>query len=52
MGTLGNMEMASAIFNGHAFTQYGPGQYTPELRRGAHGPEQHGPPQQRRGMGR
>jgi hypothetical protein len=27
--TQGAMELSSAIFNGHAFVPYGPGQYTP-----------------------
>lgn len=30
LGTQGQMELASAIFNGDAFVPYGPGQYTPE----------------------
>ena len=30
LGTQGSMEAASAIFNGHAFVPYGPGQYTPD----------------------
>lgn len=25
----GSMELSSALFNGHAFVPYGPGQYTP-----------------------
>ncbi len=29
LGTQGNMELASALFNGHGFVPYGPGQYTP-----------------------
>lgn len=29
LGTQGSMELASALFNGHAFVPYGPGQYTP-----------------------
>jgi len=29
LGTQGAMELASALFNGHAFVPYGPGQYTP-----------------------
>jgi len=29
LGTQGAMEMAQALFNGGAFTPYGPGQYTP-----------------------
>jgi hypothetical protein len=29
LGTQGSMEFASALFNGHAFVPYGPGQYTP-----------------------
>lgn len=36
LGTQGAMEMAQALFNGAAFTPYGPGQYspTPELDQG------------------
>ncbi len=30
LGTQGQMEMASAIFNGDGFVPYGPGQITPE----------------------
>jgi hypothetical protein len=29
LGTQGSMELASALFNGHGFVPYGPGQYTP-----------------------
>ncbi len=29
LGVQGQMEMASAIFNGSSFVPYGPGQYTP-----------------------
>ena len=29
LGTQGTMELASALFSGHAFVPYGPGQYTP-----------------------
>lgn len=29
LGTQGTMELASALFNGHGFVPYGPGQYTP-----------------------
>ncbi|MBI1347059.1 hypothetical protein GC163_12305 [bacterium] len=38
LGTQGAMEMAQALFNGAAFTPYGPGQYTPtpELDQGSH----------------
>ncbi len=36
LGTQGAMEMSQALFNGAAFTPYGPGQYTPtpELNQG------------------
>ena len=36
LGTQGSLEMAQALFNGAAFTPYGPGQYkqTPELDNG------------------
>ena len=30
LGTQGAMEIASALFNGHGFVPYGPGQYTHE----------------------
>ncbi|MBI1314927.1 hypothetical protein GC176_26845 [bacterium] len=30
LGVQGQMEMASALFNGDAFVPYGPGQITPE----------------------
>ena len=41
LGTQGAMELESALFNGHAFVPYGPGQYTPtpEHTTGIHGPE-------------
>jgi hypothetical protein len=29
LSTQGAMELASALFNGHGFVPYGPGQYTP-----------------------
>lgn len=29
LGTQGTMELASALFNGHGFVPYGPGQNTP-----------------------
>lgn len=35
MVTQGSMELASALFNGHAFVPYGPGQYTPQPDRSA-----------------
>jgi hypothetical protein len=42
LGTQGQMEFASALFNGNAFVPYGPGQYTP-----SHEPEhQHGQEQE------
>jgi hypothetical protein len=34
LGTQGAMELASALFNGHAFVPYGPGQYTPSQQQG------------------
>jgi hypothetical protein len=36
LGVQGQMELASAIFNGSAFVPYGPGQYTPSVE---HAPE-------------
>jgi hypothetical protein len=29
LGTQGSMEFASALYHGHGFVPYGPGQYTP-----------------------
>jgi hypothetical protein len=50
LGTQGAMEMAQALFNGAAFTPYGPGQYTPTPEMGQGSPEQEvqsvQPPQQ------
>jgi hypothetical protein len=37
LGVQGQMEMASAIFNGSAFVPYGPGQYTPDEKALDHG---------------
>lgn len=44
LGTQGAMEMAQALFNGAAFTPYGPGQYTPtpEVGQGSHEQEVQG----------
>ncbi len=41
LGTQGAMELASALFNGHGFVPYGPGQYTPtqEAGKDAHAAE-------------
>jgi hypothetical protein len=40
LGVQDQMELASALFNGHAFVPYGPGQYTPpEESVGVHGPQ-------------
>lgn len=52
LGTQGAMEMAQALFNGAAFTPYGPGQYTPtpEMDTGSQEQEvQRIEPQQERG---
>ncbi len=50
LGTQGAMETAQALFNGAAFTPYGPGQYTPtpELDKGSKEME----PQQQQGLDR
>jgi len=40
LGTQGAMEMAQALFNGAAFTPYGPGQYTPSTELNNGGQEQ------------
>ena len=50
LGTQGAMEMAQALFNGAAFTPYGPGQYTPtpEMEKGGQEAE---PQQQEREQG-
>jgi hypothetical protein len=45
LGAQGSMELASALFNEHAFVPYGPGQYTET-------PEQQQQPEQDRGMER
>ena len=37
LGVQGQMEAASAIFNGNAFVPYGPGQYTPSAETPGHG---------------
>ncbi len=39
MGVQGQMEMASAIFNGNAFVPYGPGQRTTEAEKAIEPPE-------------
>ena len=41
LGRQGALETAQALFNGAAFTPYGPGQYTPTKQEGngVHGPE-------------
>jgi hypothetical protein len=40
LGKQGSLEMAQALFNGAAFTPYGPGQYTPTPQVGKGSPEQ------------
>jgi hypothetical protein len=37
LGVQGQMELASALFNGSAFVPYGPGQYTPSEKAPDHG---------------
>ncbi len=37
LGVQGQMETASALFNGSAFVPYGPGQYTPDEKAPDHG---------------
>ncbi|HEY4261044.1 MAG TPA: hypothetical protein VGM98_12820 [Schlesneria sp.] len=51
LGTQGAMEMAQALFNGAAFTPYGPGQYTPtpDLPKGNQQVETQQQPEQDRG---
>jgi len=39
MGVQGQMEMASAIFNGNAFVPYGPGQRTTEAEKAIEPPD-------------
>jgi hypothetical protein len=39
LGVQGQMEMASAIFNGHAFVPYGPGQRATEAEKAIEAPE-------------
>jgi len=43
LGTQGQMELANALFNGHGFVPYGPGQYTPSTPQ--QGKEAPGPPE-------
>jgi hypothetical protein len=52
LGTQGQMELASAIFNGNAFVPYGPGQYTPSAEQTVEAPvvEQPAIQEQSRGM--
>ncbi|WP_088253265.1 hypothetical protein [Fimbriiglobus ruber] len=60
LGVQGSMELASALFNGHAFVSYGPGQYTPSPEQGPvseHAqpdtqPPDHDQGRERGGMGR
>lgn len=40
LGTQGSMESASALFNGHGFVPYGPGQYTQSIEPEVPAPEQ------------
>jgi len=40
LGVQGQMELASAIFNGSAFVPYGPGQRTTEAEKAIESPEQ------------
>ena len=50
LGTQGAMEMAQVLFNGAAFTPYGPGQYTSEVEKSVPDQEvQKAEPQQERG---
>jgi hypothetical protein len=52
LGKQGALEMAQALFNGAAFTPYGPGQYTPTPQVGKdHGQEVKTEPQQEREHG-
>jgi hypothetical protein len=46
MGTQGAMELASALFNGHGFVPYGPGQYTPSAEHDQQHDQQHDHQQQ------
>jgi hypothetical protein len=39
MGVQGQMELASAIFNGHAFVPYGPGQRATEAEKAIEPPD-------------
>ncbi|QDT53856.1 hypothetical protein Pan44_18820 [Caulifigura coniformis] len=51
--TQGSMELASAVFHGHGFVPYGPGQYTPspEHQHSAQGQEQAPVQEQQRSYG-
>lgn len=52
LGVQGQMEMASAIFNGSAFVPYGPGQYTPSEPDHGLPTETMNPPEVEQSMGR
>ena len=52
LGVQGQMEMASALFNGSAFVPYGPGQYTPSEPDHGQPTEAMNPPEQEQSMGR
>ena len=52
LGVQGQMEMASALFNGSAFVPYGPGQYTPSEAEHGQPIEAMNPPEQEQSMGR
>lgn len=51
LGTQGAMELSQALFNGAAFTPYGPGQYTPTPELPKEGPDVE-PPQQEQELDR
>lgn len=42
LGVQGSMEVANALFSGHAFTPYGPGQWPSAEREGARQQQQRG----------
>lgn len=52
LGVQGSMETASALFNGHAFVPYGPGQWKDAEREGSqHGEQSQQEPEQERQRG-
>lgn len=52
LNTQAGMELANALFNGHAFVPYGPGQYTPDVQKEPAPERVEEPAHEREGMSR